>query len=88
MKCPEGLRWVPDREFCSRCPEGQAWNAEWNECVGVDRSVKAPGVYHTATAALFGWSGLGNFGKEGNMGWMVLVAVGVISAWLISRGNR
>ena len=89
MKCPEGLRWVPDREYCSKCPPGQAWNAEWNECVGVDRSVREPGAYHTATAALFGWSGLGDFTKGGrNMAWIILIVVGIVSACLINRGNK
>ena len=53
MKCPEGLTWIPDREYCSKCPPGQIFNAEWGECQGMDRTVINPGGYHTATASLF-----------------------------------
>jgi hypothetical protein len=53
MKCPEGLTWIPDREYCSKCPPGQIYNAEWGECQGMDRSVINPAGYHTATASLF-----------------------------------
>jgi len=55
MKCPEGLHWIPDREYCSKCPPGQVFNALWGECQKMDRSVINPGQYHTASAALFGW---------------------------------
>lgn len=53
MKCPEGLNWIPDREYCSKCPPGQIYNAEHSECQGMDRTVINPGMYHTATASLF-----------------------------------
>lgn len=53
MKCPEGLTWIPDREYCSKCPPGQIYNAEYSECQGMDRSVINPGKYHTASASLF-----------------------------------
>lgn len=55
MKCPVGLTWIPDREYCSRCQPGYAWNAEWGECVKMDRSVISPGNYPTASSALFGY---------------------------------
>ena len=55
MKCPEGLTWIPDREYCSRCQPGYAWNAEWSECVKMDRTVISPGQYHTASASFFGY---------------------------------
>jgi len=57
MKCPKGLHWIPDREFCSRCEPGYIWNAEFHECTKMDRSVISPGKYHTAAAALFGFDG-------------------------------
>jgi len=53
MKCPEGLHWIEDREFCSKCPFDYTWNAEWNECVKM-ADVAEPGKYHAASAALFG----------------------------------
>jgi len=53
MKCPEGTIWIPDREFCSRCPFGYIWNAEWNECVKMAK-VAEPGAYHTSSAAFWG----------------------------------
>lgn len=53
MKCPDGLYWIPDREFCSKCPPGQVYNANWSECQKMDRTVINPGQYHTATASLF-----------------------------------
>ena len=68
MKCPDGLTWIPDREFCSRCQPGYAWNAEWSECVKMDRTVINPGQYHTASAAFFGYDrasfGLGEGEKK------------------------
>lgn len=59
MKCPDKLHWIPDREFCSKCPPGQVFNADWGECQGMDRTVINPGQYHTASAALFGYDGFG-----------------------------
>lgn len=53
MKCPEGMIWIPDREFCSRCPFGYIWNAEWNECVKMAK-VAEPGNMPTSGAAFFG----------------------------------
>lgn len=55
MKCPEGLTWIPDREYCSRCQPGYVWNAQWNECVKQDRTTIEPGLYHSTAASLFGW---------------------------------
>ncbi len=81
MKCPEGLTWIPDREYCSRCAPGYAWNAEWSECVKMDRTVINPGQYHTATAALFGYD-LGEEKKVVNYSAVLLLCV---LGWLILK---
>ena len=61
MECPDGMYWIPDREYCSKCPPGQVYNAQWNECQNMDRSVINPGMYPTASAALFGLDDVTSF---------------------------
>ena len=76
MECPEGLTWIPDREYCSRCQPGYAWNAQWNECGKMDRSVISPGQYHTASASLFGYDGFGEGEKKvTNISFLLLVVI-------------
>jgi hypothetical protein len=74
MKCPDGLTWIPDREYCSRCQPGYAWNAQWGECVKMDRTVINPGQYHTASAAFFGYD-LGEEKKKTGFAFWFLLAV-------------
>lgn len=69
MKCPDGMLWIEDREFCSKCPFGYIWNAEWSECVKMAK-VAEPAMYHTSSAA-FGFAPI----RQTWWKWLVIVAV-------------
>ena len=81
MKCPDGLTWIPDREFCSRCKPGYIWNANWSECTPMDRSVINPPGMPTASAALFGWDC--NLGEtySSKKYWPILAIIALFYFW-------
>ena len=84
IDCPDGMHWIPDREYCSKCSPGQVYNAQWGECQGMDRSVINPGSHHTAAASLF--SGISEM--PGCSKWILAMIVAATVIYLANHLTR